>query len=142
MMYEAEIPTLTVCIPTLTTLAGIETSEKKAPGPPGRLRRTMKPSMRRWKPSETCAVEKANISVAMPTSSLLILGVRRRMVSMVRQDQKRTKFIPARARREHRRKTTGNGVLTVEKRLEPDSGQVRFVKRDAWASHGSGNAVG
>ena len=104
----------------------------------------MKPSMRRWKPSETCAVEKANISVAMPTSSLLIFGVRRRMVSMVKQDQKRTKFIPARARREHRRKATCNKVLTVEKRLEPDGGQVRFVKRNAWASHGStsGSAVG
>ena len=86
--------TFTVWIPTLTTLAGIDTSEKNAPGPPGSSRSTMKPSMSRWKPSETWAVEKANIMVAMATSSLLTLGVRRRMVSMVRHDQYRMKFMP------------------------------------------------
>lgn len=63
---EMRALTLTVCMQTFATFAGIDTSEKKAAGPPGWFRSVMKPSMRRWKPKETCVVENKNIITAVP----------------------------------------------------------------------------
>ena len=81
-------------MPTLTTLAGIETSEKNAVGPPGHSLRRMKPSMSRWKPRETCTDEKKNMIRATESRILLIVGVRRYIVSVVIQPTNKTKFMP------------------------------------------------
>jgi hypothetical protein len=55
---------------TFATFAGIETSEKKAAGPPGWFRRYMKPNIKRWNPRDTCTVEKRNMIMAMDNVNL------------------------------------------------------------------------
>lgn len=79
---------------TFATLAGIETSEKKAAGPPGWFRRDTNPSMRRAKPNDTWIVEKQNIAIAAYRIALLTWGVFCLYLAMKRYAKNRRMFIP------------------------------------------------
>jgi hypothetical protein len=83
-----------VCIQTLATLAGIETSEKNAAGPPGWFLRMMNPSMRRWKPNETWVVENKNMKMAVVIIALPILRCFRLYREIKRYEKNKTMFIP------------------------------------------------
>ena len=86
----------------------METSEKNAAGPPSQSLLRMNPSISRWNPNDTCADEKANMSIAIATSSLLTFGVLRLSVRMIIQAQKRTMFIPVSESGAHCEMTTLN----------------------------------
>jgi hypothetical protein len=79
---------------TLATFAGIETSEKNAAGPPGWSRRTMNPSIKRWKPKETWIVENKNMNMPVVIIALFTLGCLRLYQETKRYEPNKTTFIP------------------------------------------------